>query len=221
MLRVSKSAVVVPSGATVALAVTVPPLFTHAALSNCSLYVSRLARACSVGREALVGWIAVGGGANDQGGLALPFLYAGTIAWVIGYDTIYAHQDRADDLFAGIKSTALLFGASTRRMLMLLYGAAVALIGWLIARWVSRPLGRLEDGAVAVGAGDLTTRVAEDDGPPEVRALAHRFNRTAFGWGIEYPRQFQAAYRMGLDGVYSDHPDRMVDSYRAQIGGIA
>lgn len=49
-------------------------------------------------------------------------------------------------------------------------------------------------------------------------ALAHRFNRTAFGWGIEYDRHFQSAFRMGLDGVYSDHVDRMMDSYRAELG---
>src|SRR5512140_748612 len=40
-------------------------------------------------------------------------LYAGSIAWVIGYDTIYAHQDSEDDALIGIKSTALLFGART------------------------------------------------------------------------------------------------------------
>lgn len=57
--------------------------------------------------------------------------------------------------------------------------AAVALIGWLIARWVARPLARLEEGAAAMGAGDLATRVPEDEGPPEVRALARRFNVTA------------------------------------------
>ena len=39
-------------------------------------------------------------------------LYAGSISWVIGYDTIYAHQDREDDALIGIKSTALLFGAA-------------------------------------------------------------------------------------------------------------
>lgn len=53
---------------------------------------------------------------------------------------------------------------------------AVALVGWLIARWVQRPLGRLEEAADAVGAGDLSARAPEDAGPPEVRALAHRFN---------------------------------------------
>jgi 4-hydroxybenzoate polyprenyltransferase len=56
-------------------------------------------------------------------------LYAGSIAWVIGYDTIYAHQDAEDDALIGIKSTALLFGARTHQALMLFYGLAVALIG--------------------------------------------------------------------------------------------
>src|SRR5580692_10543308 len=66
-------------------------------------------------------------------------LYAGSIAWVIGYDTIYAHQDAEDDALIGIKSTALLFGARTRPALMAFYATAVALIGgalWLAAaRW--------------------------------------------------------------------------------------
>ena len=53
---------------------------------------------------------------------------------------------------------------------------AVALIGWLIARWVARPLAVLEQKADDVGNGDLTARAPENDGPPEVRALAHRFN---------------------------------------------
>jgi 4-hydroxybenzoate polyprenyltransferase len=56
-------------------------------------------------------------------------LYAGSIAWVIGYDTIYAHQDAEDDALIGIKSTARLFGAKTRQALMMFYGLAVVLIG--------------------------------------------------------------------------------------------
>jgi len=56
-------------------------------------------------------------------------LYAGSIAWVIGYDTIYAHQDTEDDALIGVKSTALLFGARTRFALMVFYGLAVVLIG--------------------------------------------------------------------------------------------
>jgi 4-hydroxybenzoate polyprenyltransferase len=56
-------------------------------------------------------------------------LYAGSISWVIGYDTIYAHQDREDDLLIGIKSTALLFGENTRPILAAFYSGAVVLIG--------------------------------------------------------------------------------------------
>jgi 4-hydroxybenzoate polyprenyltransferase len=66
-------------------------------------------------------------------------LYVGSIAWVIGYDTIYAHQDAEDDALIGIKSTALLFGARTRFALIAFYATAVALVGgalWLAAaRW--------------------------------------------------------------------------------------
>src|SRR3954471_9428387 len=66
-------------------------------------------------------------------------LYAGSIAWVIGYDTIYAHQDTEDDALIGIKSTARLFGAATHRALVVFYGVAVVLIGLALvlggARW--------------------------------------------------------------------------------------
>ncbi len=73
---------------------------------------------------ALMGWAAV------FGRLELPafLLYAGAISWVIGYDTIYAHQDREDDALIGIKSTALLFGPRTRPLLALFYGVAVVLL---------------------------------------------------------------------------------------------
>jgi len=66
-------------------------------------------------------------------------LYAGSIAWVIGYDTIYAHQDAEDDALIGVKSTALLFGARTRPALSVFYASAVVLIGVALAlagaRW--------------------------------------------------------------------------------------
>ena len=56
-------------------------------------------------------------------------LYAGSICWVIGYDTIYAHQDTEDDALIGIKSTARLFAERTRPALVAFYGLAVMLIG--------------------------------------------------------------------------------------------
>jgi 4-hydroxybenzoate polyprenyltransferase len=80
---------------------------------------------------ALMGWPAVFGRLDTP---AL-VLYAGSISWVIAYDTIYAHQDAEDDALVGIKSTALLFGAHTRPMLALFYGAAVVLIG--ISGWMA------------------------------------------------------------------------------------
>src|ERR1700749_2003484 len=60
---------------------------------------------------------------------AAVWLYAGSISWVIGYDTIYAHQDAEDDALIGIKSTALLFGARTKPALLAFYTLAVVLIG--------------------------------------------------------------------------------------------
>ena len=65
-------------------------------------------------------------------------LYAGSIAWVIGYDTIYAHQDTEDDALIGIKSTARLFGARTGLALNVFYGLAVVLIGAAVAVGAAR-----------------------------------------------------------------------------------
>ncbi|MTV16464.1 MULTISPECIES: 4-hydroxybenzoate octaprenyltransferase [Bradyrhizobium] len=70
--------------------------------------------------------------------LAAIALYAGSIAWVIAYDTIYAHQDAEDDALIGVKSTARLFGARTHRALVIFYGLAVVLIGVAFALAGSR-----------------------------------------------------------------------------------
>jgi 4-hydroxybenzoate polyprenyltransferase len=74
---------------------------------------------------ALMGWAAVFSRLDAPALL----LYAGSIAWVIGYDTIYAHQDREDDALIGVKSTARLFGSRTRLALLCFYALAVVLIG--------------------------------------------------------------------------------------------
>jgi len=65
----------------------------------------------------------------DQLPLAAIMLYLAGIAWTIGYDTIYAHQDIEDDALIGVKSTARLFGAHTRAALYLLYGLSIILLG--------------------------------------------------------------------------------------------
>lgn len=74
---------------------------------------------------ALMGWAAVFGALDWRPVM----LYAGTICWVIGYDTIYAHQDRRDDAIIGVKSSARLFGENTKLALTVLYAATVVLIG--------------------------------------------------------------------------------------------
>ena len=82
---------------------------------------------------ALVGWPAV------TGTFAAPvmWLYAGTVAWVIGYDTIYAIQDVEDDALVGVKSSARRLGDQTALGVTIFYAVAVLL--WGVAIWAVRP----------------------------------------------------------------------------------
>ncbi|NWJ25019.1 4-hydroxybenzoate octaprenyltransferase [Rhizobium sp. RM] len=72
-------------------------------------------------------WGALMGWAGQFASLDWPpvLLYVGAIVWTIGYDTIYAHQDKEDDTAVGIGSTALLFGDRTHGWLVFLYGTAL------------------------------------------------------------------------------------------------
>ena len=88
---------------------------------------------------ALLGWAAATGRIDPPALL----LYAGGIAWTMVYDTIYAHQDKEDDALIGVRSTALLFGAASRRWLagfsvltVVLLGAALAAAGIAWPGWV-------------------------------------------------------------------------------------
>lgn len=73
---------------------------------------------------ALMGWSAVSGSLS----FATLLIYAGGICWTLGYDTIYAHQDKEDDALAGIKSTALKFGDNSKKMVAGFYAGAWGLI---------------------------------------------------------------------------------------------
>ncbi len=75
-------------------------------------------------------WAAPTGYAAATGGLdAAAFaLWAAGFFWILGYDTIYAHQDREDDAMVGIRSTALRFGDRTRPFLVACYAATLALL---------------------------------------------------------------------------------------------
>lgn len=122
---------------------------------------------------ALVGWIAVGG----EDGLGLPLLYAGSIAWVIGYDTIYALQDIEDDALVGVKSSARAMGSHVRGGVAVCY--AVALACWAGSLWAVRP-DPLVFVALAPAALHLTGQVVTLDPANGGDALAKfRSNRFA------------------------------------------
>lgn len=122
-------------------------------------------------------WGALMGHAAVTGGLAPAalVLYAGAIFWTIGYDTIYAHQDKDDDALIGVKSTALRFGAATHAWLRGFYAAmAVALVaaGWLAG------LGWPYYAGVALAAAHLGWQVMRLDIGDSARCLAlFRSNR--------------------------------------------
>jgi 4-hydroxybenzoate polyprenyltransferase len=84
---------------------------------------------------ALMGWAAL------HGALAAPavLLYVGAIMWTIGYDTIYAHQDKEDDALVGVRSTARLFGDDTKSWLSGLYAGMLILFASCFAM-VGAPL---------------------------------------------------------------------------------
>ncbi len=124
---------------------------------------------------ALVGWAAV------TGALGLPalVLYAGSVLWTIGYDTIYAHQDKEDDQLVGVKSTALRFGEATPRWLTVFYAGAVVL--WGIAG-VLAGAGWLFLLALMLAAVHLAWQVRTLDTEDAVNCLTRfKANRTV-GW---------------------------------------
>ena len=102
---------------------------------------------------ALLGWAA----AAD--GLALPafLLYAAGFFWTLGYDTIYAHQDKEDDLIIGVRSSALRLGANTRPFLFAVYAAAIAL---LALAGLNTGLGRIFLAGLGLAAAHLAWQAA-------------------------------------------------------------
>jgi 4-hydroxybenzoate polyprenyltransferase len=92
------------------------------------------------------GWAAPEGYAAATGHLAWPALtiYLAAITWILGYDTIYAHQDREDDALIGVKSTARLLGNNTKPFLAACYTATLLLTAASMAlthsSWFSFPL---------------------------------------------------------------------------------
>jgi 4-hydroxybenzoate polyprenyltransferase len=120
-----------------------------------------------------VGWIALRGDRLE----VLAALYAGSVLWCVGYDTIYACQDREDDASIGIGSSALTLGRHLKAGVALFYAGAVAL--WALALWLLRPdwlvLLALAPAAIHLGLQVLTLNDKDAD-----NALARfRSNRFA------------------------------------------
>jgi len=126
---------------------------------------------------ALMGWAAEFG---DLDGPAV-LLYVGSILWVIGYDTIYAHQDKEDDAIVGVRSTARLFGDSTKSWLVGLYGGALVCFAVAFAS-AQAPLAALA-GLVAAGVHMTRQIAALDIDDPDQCLRLFKSNNTV-GWLI-------------------------------------
>lgn len=139
-------------------------------------------------------WAALVGWAEVAGDLAAPLwlLYAGSIAWVIGYDTIYALQDREDDALIGVRSSALRMGSRVKAGVALFY--MLALMCWAGAVWMVRP-DPLAPVALVPVAGHLAWQVATlapDDGA----GALHRFRSNRFAGLL----MFLACFVVGTAG---------------------
>ncbi len=122
---------------------------------------------------ALVGWSAWA----DQLPLGALLLYAGCIFWVIGYDTIYALQDREDDALVGIRSSALRLGGHVKSGIMACYAAALGFWLMAFAQRFPDPFAYL---ALLPVAGHFVWQVATLRSDDEASALAKfRSNRFA------------------------------------------
>ncbi len=124
---------------------------------------------------ALVGWTAV------RGELEWPaiLLYAGCITWTIAYDTLYAHQDKEDDLTLGLGSTALRFGDKTKAWVSGFYAFAIAT--WVLAAWLSG-IGAIGMIGLAAAAIHMVWQVATlDISNPENCLRRFKSNRD-LGW---------------------------------------
>ncbi|RPF70812.1 4-hydroxybenzoate octaprenyltransferase [Aurantiacibacter spongiae] len=125
---------------------------------------------------ALTGWTTLRADRWDVVGA----LYAGAFFWCVGYDTIYAMQDREDDALVGIRSSALRLGGRVRAGVALFYTASVLL--WALAFWLLRrdALALL---AILPAAGHLFWQVATLDGSDPANPL-HRFRSNRFAGAL-------------------------------------
>ncbi|HZP19526.1 MAG TPA: 4-hydroxybenzoate octaprenyltransferase [Bauldia sp.] len=124
---------------------------------------------------ALLGWPALFG---DLGWPAV-VLYQGCILWTVGYDTIYAHQDKEDDALVGVHSTARLFGTRTPLALTLLYAASTVTLA--LAFWLTG-VGLWAWGGLAIGGVQLGWQVVKTDFDDPASCLRSFRSNRGYGW---------------------------------------
>ncbi|MCT4656103.1 MAG: 4-hydroxybenzoate octaprenyltransferase [Cohaesibacter sp.] len=125
----------------------------------------------------LMGWAAVYGSLD----FAPVVLYAACVVWTIGYDTIYAHQDKDDDALIGVKSTALLFADKTKHWLGFFYGLMIAL---MVISFVSVDLGPFIWIGLLLAAIHLARQIIILDISNADQCLALFKSNTVIGWMI-------------------------------------
>lgn len=126
---------------------------------------------------ALMGWAVMFGSLT----LAPLFLYAAAILWTIGYDTIYAHQDREDDALVGVRSTARLFGPRTKLWLRGLYSGMVI---FLMLAILTAGLNVMAVAGVIVAASHFLKQIRTLDIDDPDQCLALFKSNTQVGWII-------------------------------------
>ena len=144
---------------------------------------------------ALMGWAAVWGSLA----LAPLLLYAGSILWTIGYDTIYAHQDKEDDALVGVRSTARLFGQRTKPALIILYGLALlcfalafhATGGALGPHWPAYA-------GLALGAAQMLWQITSLDIDNPDQCLSLFKSNNLFGWILFFGLVFSALWSLSF-----------------------
>ncbi|MEN3951009.1 4-hydroxybenzoate octaprenyltransferase [Iodidimonas sp. SYSU 1G8] len=125
---------------------------------------------------ALLGWTAVTG---DYPGWPAAALYAGCFFWTLGYDTIYAHQDREDDIKAGVRSSALALGCNTAPALAVFYGLAV--LSWGSAGWLTGA-GPVFYAGLALAAAHFAWQIRRLDIDDPANCLGLFRSNIRFGW---------------------------------------
>ena len=149
---------------------------------------------------ALMGWAAFWGSL----GLAPLALYAGAILWTVGYDTIYAHQDRDDDALVGVRSTARLFGERTKPALAILYLGAMTCFA--VAYWLTGSAGAGPTWpaflGLAIGGGQMVWQIASLDIDDADQCLTLFKSNSIFGWIVFLGLVFSALWMLSFPGTY-------------------